>query len=96
MFFRETRWDLPEDEELIDLDAVAPISEAAFQNPLLLQQRRAEFKRQVSALVAKCIESYRKRFFPNPNDYSGFLRKVKNFIFIIKDFISFILFLDHT
>uniref|UniRef100_A0A915LCG5 Histone-lysine N-methyltransferase n=1 Tax=Meloidogyne javanica TaxID=6303 RepID=A0A915LCG5_MELJA len=73
---REARWDLPPGEELIDLNAVVVNNEDSLQNPLLLQQRRAEFKRQVSALVAKCIEAYRKRFFPNPNEYSGFLRKI--------------------
>uniref|UniRef100_A0A1I8BHD1 WW domain-containing protein n=1 Tax=Meloidogyne hapla TaxID=6305 RepID=A0A1I8BHD1_MELHA len=57
---RETRWDLPPGEELIDLNAAAPCNEDSLQNSLVLQQRRAEFKRQVSALVAKCIESYRK------------------------------------
>ncbi|CAK5091856.1 unnamed protein product [Meloidogyne enterolobii] len=73
---REARWDLPPGEELIDLNAVVANNEDSLQNPLLLQHRRAEFKRQVSALVAKCIEAYRKRFFPNPNEYSGFLRKI--------------------
>jgi hypothetical protein len=60
LFLRETSWDLPEGEELIDLNAVAPSNEATFLNSLVMQHRRAEFKRQVSALVAKCIESYRK------------------------------------
>ena len=61
-YFREARWDLPPGEELIDLNAVVVNNEDSLQNPLLLQQRRAEFKRQVSALVAKCIEAYRKVF----------------------------------
>lgn len=43
--------------------------------------RRADFKRHVSALVAKCIEPYRKRFFPTGTEYASFLRKVCLFFY---------------
>jgi hypothetical protein len=76
--FRETRWDLPEGEELIFQPSIPPAGQT-IQMPDMekeRQKRRAEFKRQVSSLAGKCIESYRKRFFSSSNEYAGFLRKV--------------------
>lgn len=76
---------MPEGEELVVQSVQPPPQAVVLDSQQILvdgidrTQRRSEFKRQVSALAAKCIESYRKRFFPNPNDYTNFLRKVINF-----------------
>lgn len=112
---RETRWDLPQGEELIMQPAPQQAAQPLVQDPRIIAhqnqqqqqqqhtttivcdtlQRRTEFKRQVSALVAKCIEAYRKRFFPNTNDYTNFLRKVSILIHL-KHVKSLQIFADHT
>ncbi|KAL3124128.1 hypothetical protein niasHT_004717 [Heterodera trifolii] len=79
---REARWDLPEGEELLVIDKsnVGAGAMATSPNAELMgierQVRRAEFKRHVSALVAKCIDPYRRRFFHANGEYANFLRKI--------------------